>query len=48
MHGKKKRNAYKVLIGVSETKRIFVTPRCRWKDNVKNGLKKLNGRMWTG
>jgi hypothetical protein len=42
-----KRSTYKVLVGDSGTKRKLVTPRCRWKDNVKKVLKETEW-MWTG
>jgi hypothetical protein len=41
----KVRNAYKILIGKPEGKRLHGRPRCRWKDNVKLGLREI---WWEG
>jgi hypothetical protein len=45
---KKKRNAYRVLVGKPEGKRPLGTPRHRWVDNIKMDLKEieLDGRDW--
>jgi hypothetical protein len=31
-------------VGKPEEKRLLGKPRCRWEDNIKMGLKKLDGR----
>jgi hypothetical protein len=33
------RNAYKILIRKLEGKRPLRRPRCRWKDNIRMGLR---------
>jgi hypothetical protein len=40
-----KRNAYRVLVGKSERKRPLGRPRCKWKDNIKMGLREIG---WSG
>jgi hypothetical protein len=32
-------NEYKLLVGKSEAKRLFGSPRCNWEDNIKTNLK---------
>jgi hypothetical protein len=32
------RNAYKVLVGKPEGKKLPGTPRCRWEDNIRRVL----------
>jgi hypothetical protein len=34
------RNAYKILIGKPEERRLLGRQRCRWKDNIRMNLKK--------
>jgi hypothetical protein len=36
-----KRNAYRILVGNPEGKRSLGTPRRRWADNIKIGLRKI-------
>jgi hypothetical protein len=33
-----KRNAYRLLVGKPEGKRLLGRPRCRWVDNIRMGL----------
>jgi hypothetical protein len=35
----KKRNAYRILVGMPEGKRPLGRPRRRWVDNIKMGLR---------
>jgi hypothetical protein len=35
---KKKKNAYRILVGKREGKRPLGRPRCRWVDNIKMDL----------
>jgi hypothetical protein len=35
----KKKNAYRVLVGKPEGKRPLGRPTCRWKNNIKMGLR---------
>jgi hypothetical protein len=42
-----KRNAYRMLVGKSETKRPLGRPRRTWVDNIKRDLRE-NGMVWTG
>jgi hypothetical protein len=46
MHGEM-RNAYKILAGKTEGKRLLGRPRCRWEDYTEMDLK-YEGRVWTG
>jgi hypothetical protein len=39
---RKLRNAYKVFIGESKTKRLIGKPRCKWEVNIKMDLKGIN------
>jgi hypothetical protein len=39
-----KRNAYRILVGKPEGKRLLRTPRRRWVDNIKMDL---DGVVWT-
>jgi hypothetical protein len=41
-----KRNAYRLLVGKPEGKRLLGRPRCRWVDNIR--LDFGDGVMWTG
>jgi hypothetical protein len=41
----KKRNAYRVLVGESEGKRPLGSPRRRWLNNIKMGLREIG---WDG
>jgi hypothetical protein len=38
-------NAYKILVGKPEGKRPLGRPRCRWVDNIKMDLRKIE---WGG
>jgi hypothetical protein len=40
-----KRNAYRLLVGKSETKRTLGRPRRRWVDNIKMDLREIG---WGG
>jgi hypothetical protein len=37
-HGEK-RNAYRILVGMLESKRPLGRPRCRWEENIKIDIK---------
>jgi hypothetical protein len=41
----KKRNAYRILVGNPEGKRLLGRPRRRWVDNIKMDLKEIG---WDG
>jgi hypothetical protein len=41
----KKRNAYRILVGNQNGKRLLGKPRCRWVDNIKMDLR---GIGWDG
>jgi hypothetical protein len=45
----KKRNAYRILVGKPEGKRLLVRPRHRWVDNILMGLRYIGwcGMDWT-
>jgi hypothetical protein len=47
---KKKRNAYRLLVGKPEGKRPLLRPRCRWMDNIKIDLLEIGwaGVDWIG
>jgi hypothetical protein len=36
-----KRNAYKILVGIPEGKRLLGRRRCRWVDNIKMDLREI-------
>jgi hypothetical protein len=36
-----KKGAYRVLVGKPDGKKSFGRPRCRWADNIKMGLQKV-------
>jgi hypothetical protein len=36
-----KRNAYRILMGKPEKKRLLGRPRCRWVDNIKIDLREI-------
>jgi hypothetical protein len=36
-----RRNAYRILVGKPETRRLLGRPRCRWVDNIKMNLREL-------
>jgi hypothetical protein len=36
-----KRNAYRILVGRPEGKRLLGRPRCRWVDNIKIDLREI-------
>jgi hypothetical protein len=36
-----KRNAYKILVGKPEGKRLLGRPRRRWEDNIKMDLREI-------
>jgi hypothetical protein len=40
-----KRNAYRILLGMSEGKRPLGRPRCRWVDNINIDLRETG---WDG
>jgi hypothetical protein len=40
-----KRNAYGILVGKPEEKRLLEMPRCRWVDNIKMDLRDIG---WDG
>jgi hypothetical protein len=42
---REKRRAYKILVGKPEAKRPLGSPRRRWEDNIKIGLRKIG---WGG
>ena len=35
------RNAYRVLVGKLEEKRLLGRPRCRWEDNIKMDFREV-------
>jgi len=43
-----KRGVYRVLVGKPEGKRPLGRPRCRWEDNIKMDLQKVNVGVLTG
>jgi hypothetical protein len=45
-----KRNAYRILLGKPEVKRLLRRPRCRWVDNIKMDLIEIgcDGMDWIG
>jgi hypothetical protein len=45
---REKRNAYKILVGKPEEKRLLGRPRHRWVDNIGWILERWDGVMWTG
>jgi hypothetical protein len=36
-----KSNAYRILVGKPEGKRLLGRPRCRWVDNIKMDLREI-------
>jgi hypothetical protein len=42
------RNLYGVLVGRPEGKTPLGRPRCRWEDNIKMDLQKVECGVWTG
>jgi hypothetical protein len=40
------RNAYRILMGKPEGKKLLGRPRCRWVDNVKMDGMVLTGLTW--
>jgi hypothetical protein len=38
---KKKRSAYRILVGKPECKRLLERPRCRWVDKIKMDLREI-------
>jgi hypothetical protein len=42
------RDAYRVLLGKPEGKRLHGRPRPRWEDNIKIDLKEVGWGAWTG
>jgi hypothetical protein len=36
-----KRNAYRILVGKPDGKRLLGRPRCKWVDNIKMDLRKI-------
>jgi hypothetical protein len=47
-HAKEVANAYTILVGKPEEKRLLGRRRCRWEDNIKIMLKKQRMVLWTG
>ncbi|KAJ4431384.1 hypothetical protein ANN_19981 [Periplaneta americana] len=47
-HMGESRNAYGVLVGMLEGKRPLGRPKCRWEDNIKMDLRKVNVMVETG
>jgi hypothetical protein len=43
-----KRKAYRILVRKPEGKRPLVRPRRMWVDNIKNELREIGWRVWTG
>ena len=43
-----KRNAYEVLVGIPEGKRILKRPRHRWQDNIRIDLQEIGWGAWIG
>jgi hypothetical protein len=44
-----KKNAYRILVGKPEGKKMLGRPRRRWEDNIKIYLReRYNGMVWTG
>jgi hypothetical protein len=43
-----KRNAYRLLVGKLEKRRLLERPRCRWVDNIRKDLGEIGGMMRTG
>jgi hypothetical protein len=43
-----KRNAYRILVGKPEGKRLLGRPRRRWVDNIKMGLGEIGWMAWIG
>jgi hypothetical protein len=41
----KQRNRYRILMGKPEGKRSIARPECRWEDNIKMDLRKIE---WDG
>jgi hypothetical protein len=39
-----RRDAYRVLVGKPEGKRPLERPKCRWEDNIKMDLRKVEWR----
>jgi hypothetical protein len=42
------RGVHRVLVGKPEGKRLLVRPRCRWEDNIKMDVQKLEVVVGTG
>jgi hypothetical protein len=42
------RGLYRLLVRKPQGKRPLGRPGCRWDDNMKWSIKKLNVRTWTG
>jgi hypothetical protein len=38
---REKRNAYRILLGKPEGKRLLGRPRCRWEDNIGIDLREI-------
>jgi hypothetical protein len=36
-----KRNAYRILVGMPEGKRLLGIPKCSWVDNIKIDLREI-------
>jgi hypothetical protein len=44
----KSRNAYRVLVGKPERRKLLGRKRRRWEDNIKMGIRELGWGAWTG
>jgi hypothetical protein len=46
---REKKNAYGILVGKSEGKRLLGRPRCKWENNIKTDLREIRcgGIYWT-
>jgi hypothetical protein len=43
-----KRNAYRILVGKPERKRLLGRPRRRWLRNIKMDLREIGWVVWIG
>jgi hypothetical protein len=39
------KNAYRILVGIPERKRVFGRPKHRWEDNIRMYLREI---LWKG
>jgi hypothetical protein len=42
------KNAYKILVGKHERKRLLGRPRRRWEDDIKMNVRNQGWRVWNG